>query len=379
MYFVCEDNLWALTISPDGRIYIVDRDILIVREIDGSPSELSLRSESNEDEDFDFNSSDRINFARVCSDDGIVVSYKFDEITKYSKDGEFMWRIESNTTSYSNRFCLDSSDLLYCVTSDNQVKVYLPSGAFSHVLVSGLKDPMGIAIDGDNNIHVGVSSSILQVFSTKGKLIREYGHDGLRGVESIAISRDNPQLVVTAEYNSSRLFVFTSTGSFLYTVTVTTLPQKVACVLDVTFGPDDSLWIGEGIAAICGRSGPSGRVVRVPNLFHELPPPLSYLCELSILPHLNELQVSQLPPGLAGLFEKWTRLAKVQVNCRSFTDYPSKCKLISETIELKVEPDAVLDTVKWLVQKKMNLTPSAVTIRPGGFRDEGVDFVVYDR
>ena len=67
----------------------------------------------------------------------------------------------------------------------------------------------------------------------------------------------------------------------------------------------------------------------------------------------------------------------MQVNCRSFTDHPSKCKLISETIELKIEPDAFLDTVKWLVQKKMNLTPSAVTIRAGG--DEGVDFVVYDR
>ena len=374
-YFVCDD-LWSLTISRDGRLYIfVDRNILTVREIDGSLSELSLRSGSNEDEDTDFSESDGIIYARVCSDDGIVVNYEFDEITKYSKDGEFIWRIESNTTSYGKRFCLNSSDLLYCVTSDNQVKVYLPSGAFSHVLVSGLKDPMGIAIDGDNNVHVGFSSSILQVFSAKGKLIREYGHDGLDGVESIAISRDNPQLVVVAEYKSSRLFVFSSTGSFLYTVTVTTLPHWQACVLDVTFGPDDSLWIGERIADISGR----GRFVRVPNLFHQLPPPLSYLCELSILPHLNELPVSLLPPRLAGLFKKWTRLAKVQMKCRSFTDHRSKCKLISETIELKVEPDAFPAMVKWLVQKKMNLTPSAVTIRPGGFRDEGVDFVVYDR
>ena len=185
-------------------------------------------------------------------------------------------------TSSTTSFCLDSSDLLYCATGD-QVKVYLPSGAFSHVLVSDLIDPMGIAIDGDNNIHVGFSSSI-RVFSAKGKLIREYGHDGLRGVESI-ISRDNPQLVVTAEYND--------TGSFLYTVT------GVTCVGDMTFGPDNSLWIaeweGNHFAWLC---------CTCPKALPPAPPStvgLSYLCELSILPHLNELPASLLPGWLDSL------------------------------------------------------------------------------
>ena len=335
------------------------RDSLAVCEIDGSQSKLSLHPGPNKE------SSHGIYYARVCSDDGIVVHDQSANITKYSKDGEFIWRIKSNATSPSWCFCLDSSDFLYSPTGD-QVKVYFPSGAFSHdiVLFSDLKHPTAIAIDGDNNVHVGFSSSsILHVFNTKGKLIRQYGHDELGEVESIAISRDNPQLVVAAEYESLQFFVFNSTGSFLYTVT------GVACGVDYTFGPDNSLWIAEQTC--------EGDVVRIPKLFHQLPPPLSYLCKLSILPHLNELPVCLLPPRLAGLFEKWTRLAKVQVNCRSFTDYPLKCKLISETIELKIEPDAFLDTVKWLVQKKMNLTPSAVTIRAGG--DEGVDFVVYDR
>ena len=88
-------------------------------------------------------------------------------LIKYSNDGEFIWRIESETTSPTVSFCLDSSDLLYCATN-NEVKVYLPTGALSHVLVGDLKQPGGIAIDGDNNVHVGFSSSI-QVFSTKGK------------------------------------------------------------------------------------------------------------------------------------------------------------------------------------------------------------------
>ena len=359
-YFGCSDPS-SLTISRDGRIYICAvRDSLTVREIDASQSELSLRPGPNKESSHD------IYYARVCSDDGIVVHDQSANVTKYSKDGEFVWQIKHDTVSPIRCFCLDASDLLYCATSD-QVKVYLPNGAFSHDMVrfSDLKHPMAIAIDGDNNVHVGFSSSILHVFNTEGKLIHQYGHDELDVVEFIAISRDNPQLVVAAEFDSTELFVFNSTGSFLYTVT------NLVHVSDFTFGPDNSFWIAE-------QAG-EGDVVHVPKLFHQLPPPLSYLCELSILPHLNELPVSLLPPRLARLFEKWTRLAKVQVNCRSFTDYPSKCKLISETVELKVEPDAYLDMVKWLVQKKMNLTPSAVIIiRPGG-GDEGVDFVVYDR
>ena len=106
-----------------------------------------------------------------------------------------------------------------------------------------------------------------------------------------------------------------------------------------------------------------GYVVRVPKLFHQLPPPLSYLCELSILPHLNELPVSLLPPRLAGLFEKWTDLVTVEVRRKSFTNHPfSKSKLLSETIELKVEPDAGLGMVQWLVGKKMDIEFSAISI-----------------
>ena len=197
-------------------------DSLTVREIDGSHSNLSLHPGPNE-EFFD-----SIECVRVCSDDLLVVQDESSNLIKYSKDGQFIWRIELETTSPGS-FCIDSGDLLYCVTGD-EVKVYLPSGAFSHVLVSGLNDPKGIAIDGDNNIHVGFSSSI-KVFSAKGKLIREYSHDELGEVQSIAISRDNPQLVVAAEYDSTQLFVFNSTGSFLYTVT------GVTCVGNVTFGP----------------------------------------------------------------------------------------------------------------------------------------------
>ena len=194
----------GLAFTRDDKMYVSELcDSLTVREIDGSQSNLSLHPGPNE-EFFD-----GIQCVRVYSDDLLVVQDESGNLIKYSKDGQFIWRIESRTSP--GTFCIDSSDLLYCATSD-QVKVYLPSGAFSHVLVSGLNDPKGIAIDGDNNIHVGFSSSI-KVFSAKGKLIREFGHDELGDVESIAISRDNPQLVVAAEYESSQLFVFNSTGT----------------------------------------------------------------------------------------------------------------------------------------------------------------------
>jgi len=40
-----------------------------------------------------------------------------------------------------------------------------------------------------------------------------------------------------------------------------------------------------------------GDIVHILKLFCQLPPPLSYLCELSILPHLNELPLSSFLPG----------------------------------------------------------------------------------
>ena len=89
-------------------------------------------------------------------------------------------------------------------------------------------------------------------------------------------------------------------------------------------------------------------------------PKPTYLCELSI-PHLNELPLSLLPPRLAGLFEKWTRLVAV---CRRFTDHPSKSKLNSEAVQLNVEPNAPVEMFKWLDEKNMNLKPSAITFGP---------------
>ena len=330
-------------------------DSLTVREIDGSQSKLSLDLGPNKE------SFDCILLARVCSDDGIVVIDETNDLTKCSKDGRFIWRIKPEKSPRS--FCIDSSDLLYCVTGD-EVKVYSPSGTFLHVLVSGLNDPMGIAIDGDNNIHVGIPSSI-QVFDAKGKLIREYGHDFLFKVQSIAISRDNPQLVVAADHDSPHFLVFSSTGTFLYVVT------GVIGVCDVTFGPDNSLWIAQW------ESTHFGEVVRIPKFFLQLPPQLSYLCELSILPHLNELPVTLLPPRLAGLFEKWTHLVTVEVRRKSFTNCPSNSKVLSEMIELKVEPDEPLEMVQWLVSQRMDIKYSAASIRHS--RDEHVDFVVIER
>jgi len=53
--------------------------------------------------------------------------------------------------------------------------------------------------------------------------------------------------------------------------------------------------------------------------------------------------------------EKWTHLVTVEVRRKSFTDYPSKLMRISETIQLKVEPNASLEMVQWLVCKKLEL------------------------
>ena len=64
----------------------------------------------------------------------------------------------------------------------------------------------------------------------------------------------------------------------------------------------------------------------------------------------------------------------VEVRRKSFTDYPSKSRLISERIELKVEPNASLEMVQWLVCKNIDLKYSAASISHS--RGEFVDFIV---
>ena len=259
-----------------------------VQETDGSHSEFSLHPGPNGGP-----FSGNVYSARICCDGGIIVCDEAGNLDKYSKDGEFKRRIGEDPSEPGvtciQKFFIDSSDMIYVPYETQIVKVYSSDGTFSHDLVLESDcESTGIAVDGDKNIHLGCKSSI-KVFNSQGKLIREYGHKELREVENIAISTDNPQLVVATEYESSKLFVFNSTGTFLYTVT------GVACICDMTFGPDNSLWIAEW------EADHFGDIVRIPKLFHQLPPPLSYLCELSILSHLNELPVSLLPPRLAGL------------------------------------------------------------------------------
>ena len=350
-------------------------DTLEILEADGSMSEMPLCPKHTDvelkKEDSPF---EQIECVRACGDGGVVVCDEFNNLKKYSKEGKFIWKIEVENGS---RFCIDINDWLYCPT-DNLVNVYLPNGIFSHVLVKDLECVKGIAVDGNNNVHVGVSSSI-QVFNPEGKLIREYDHPKLTKASVIAISNGDPQLVVATEYDGQNLYIFDIMGSFLYSV------KGVYCICDVTFGPDNSLWIAEW------EANHFSEVICIPELF-QLPPSLSYLCELSILPHLNELAVSQLPPRLAKLFEKWTKLVTVAVKYNSFTDDRSKCRSMLETIKLKVEPDTSRDMVLCLVCRRKHLKYSEFDIASHGSRSlkrwervsfpsecGDVDFLVYPR
>ena len=328
-------------------------DTLEILEADGSMSELPLCPKHKEKSGVEFQREDspfeQIECVQASSDGGVVVCDEVNNLRKYNRDGELLWKIEAEISSNTavSRFCIGINDWLYC-PADHQVNVYLPNGVFSHVLVKDLECVKGIAVDGNNNVHISVSSSI-QVFNTEGKQICEYGHPKLKEASAIAISNGDPQLVVATEYDTEKLFIFDIMGSFLYSV------KGVRCICDVTFGPDNSLWVAQWEAHHFSE------VICIPELF-QLPPPLSYLCELSILPHLNELPVSRLPPRLARLFEKWTKLLTVAVKYSSFTDDRSKSRSVLETFKLKVEPDVSDDMVLWLVCRRMNLKYSEFDI-----------------
>jgi len=63
-----------------------------------------------------------------------------------------------------------------------------------------------------------------------------------------------------------------STSSFVYTAT------GVVDAVDITFGPDNLLWIAE--------QANDDVLVHITELFLQLSPPLFHLCRLSILPYL---------------------------------------------------------------------------------------------
>ena len=332
---------------------------LDIIEADGSMSDMALCTEPEEDSSAEFKKDnspfEQIECVQACSDGGVVICDECNNLRKYSKDGEFVWKINMKVSD-GTRFCIGINDWLYCPT-EHQINVYLPNGVFSHVLVKDLECVKGIAVDDNNNVHIGASSasSSIQVFNPKGKLIHEYGHPKLTDATTIAISNGDPQLVVVTEFDAEKLFIFDIMGSFLYSV------KGVGCICDMTFGPDNSLWIAEW------EANHFGEIMLIPELF-QLPPPLSYLCEVSVLPHLNELPVSRLPPRLARLFEKWIKLVTVAVKYSSFTDDRSKSRSVLETIKLKVEPNASDGMVLWLVCRRMHLKYSKFDIASHGSR-----------
>ena len=115
-----------------------------VRETNNSHSEFSLRDGPNE-ELF----SESIYCARICCDGGIVVCDYAGNLAKYSKEGEFEWRIGEEPlqgVTFIRKFFVDSSGLIY-LPEKQKVKVYLPNGAFSHdIELESDSDSIGIAV-----------------------------------------------------------------------------------------------------------------------------------------------------------------------------------------------------------------------------------------
>ena len=236
-----------LAVSCDGRVYVGEysSDTLGVIEADGSQSEITLCPEPKEDYSSDDDSSVmEVECIEPCSDGGVVVFDDRHILRKYSKNGEFVWQIK---LPYIREFYLDSNDLIHCRTG-NQVNVYSTNGVFSHVECA--KDTK------DSSISAHSSNQEI-----KPEPI-DCDHPELTDVTAIAVSNGDPELVVATGYEATKLFVFDSVGSFLYSV------KGVCSVCDMTFGPDNSLWIAEWEAHHFGE------VIRIPELF-QLPPPLS--------------------------------------------------------------------------------------------------------
>ena len=211
--------------------------------------------------------------------------------------------------------CISTDNTVYVasqnsVTRFSGITTYDINGMSPQVFVKDIH-VSGMYFDTEKHLlHVcDIKNSCIKVYSKTSDLpLLTYGANKLSNPSKVAVHPDGYSVVL----ESVSLFVFLH-GRYLYSIDV-----SETGISDISITSDGALWI---------LIGKTNRLVRTSSVvFHKPPPPLSLLCESTILIHMNELPVSSLPPKYIKLLKEWCQVVDIFVaNNSSFPQVSAKC------------------------------------------------------
>ena len=258
------------------------------------------------------------NEKRFCfSNDSLFVSSR-DQITCYDVDsGKVRYsRSLINVQHYVGGYHF-SSPMSMAVGASN--KIYLTSKVTNSVFeydpvykritqfIGQHNDPSGIAVDGDNHLHVCClrSVKVLEIKHQNLNHLSRYAlNDGITfdSPSKIAIHPSGFKFVVTSD---DTIWVHGSENQRLYSVVI-----QSRRILDILVTANGMLWISYVNSAVERRI----ELVRLPfSLAFNPPPPLSLFCQSAILVNLATLPASLLPPKYLKHVDSWSKIVEVVV------------------------------------------------------------------
>lgn len=258
------------------------------------------------------------NEKRFCfSYDSLFVSGK-DQITCYDVDtGRVRYsRSLVNNLHYVGGYhsfppmsmAVGASNKVY-LTSKTTNSVYEYDPVFKRItqFIGQHNSPVGIAVDGDNHLHVCCLRNV-KVLEIKNQnlmhLSRYASNDGINfeSPSKIAIHPSGFKFVVMSE---DTIWVHGSENQRLYSVVI-----QSRKILDILITANGMLWISYVNSAVERRI----ELVRLPfSLAFNPPPPLSLFCQSAILVNLATLPASLLPPKYLKHVDSWSKIVEVVV------------------------------------------------------------------
>lgn len=241
--------------------------------------------------------------------------------------------------------CIDN-DIVY-VSSHNPmtrycgITAYDSNGKLSDTIAIRGIHSSGISLDCEQHLlHVcDTKNNCIKVYNKLNQHLLTYGMGYIDNPMKIAMHPDGYSVVL----ESVSLAVFLN-GKYLYSIDVSDIG-----INDLTITSDGALWI---------LIGKTNKVLRLPSLvLYVPPPPLSLLCESTILVHMKELPVSSLPPRYVKLLKEWSQTVSVYVsNSESTKPRVDKCDFKEEIQyeSLQIKKDSSESGIRLILEKKLN-------------------------
>ena len=173
----------------------------------------------------------------VCEHEGIIFigEQSGNRIQKMTKEGEFLSKFGSKGSQngqLSNPWgcTIDKHGKVYIAEwSNNRVQVFNPDGTHSHIIGGGgsTPQPRAVILDPDDNVHIATyGAHVVKVFSTSGKLVREYGNGVLNGPAGVAV--DKFGYCIVGDGNNNAVYVFNPRGHHIHKISLSSHVYGIA-------------------------------------------------------------------------------------------------------------------------------------------------------